>query len=708
MILSRTCIVLLAASVLACKPSGATTTPQPRAEETRERAWNMRVFATASAKESDFEAMLDALAQADFVLVGETHDDDQTHRLEKAIVEGLVARKPGKVVLSLEMFQRHVQPTIDAYLDAKIDEKAFLAAAQPWPNYRDGYRPMVEAAKRAGVRVVAANLPRDIQQKFAFDGKAALAKLSAEEKALFPPEIHPPRASYWARLESRLRDAGHGPVATADADARTYSVQNLWDNSMAAASVGAHAQGVTVVHVAGAFHVEYGDGIAAQIRSRKPDAKIVTVTIVPVDDLRLDDPLREPERADFIVYALADATGPNAGHLSVAVPSTLRYRLHAPAAGDDARPLLVWLDADGTSTDASLALWKLALGPDVVVAVVEPPHRERAADLRTTGRWAWPDTYADDQARIAGGVEKIVEFVGDRWTIDRARVVIAGVGAGASAALWTGLYGDIEGAHVVAVQPDEITRLGEAGLPSTKPPIADVVVLGEATRVAKATQTLALAKVDTHVEAPQASRLDAQAEALVRRGLKLEAAPVRDGETKLALTVDTPIAWQWAFLHARLLERDTGKRVEIVTKGAEPLAVRPDQFTDGHALPTAPGPFGGTTILVLPRGTKGKERAAWLELAHKDVIKARSRFASLKVVDEAELGATLDAIREAGKRNVLIVPAAFVVAPESMQALQQRTVGHANELTIAWLPGLGGDLARALAEKAEHPEAPAR
>jgi hypothetical protein len=160
-------------------------------------------------------------------------------------------------------------------------------------------------------------------------------------------------------------------------------------------------------------------------------------------------------------------------------------------------------------------------------------------------------------------------------------------------------------------------------------------------------------------------------------------------------------------LHARLRERDAAVPVELVSTpaaGAELLAVTPEQFADGRALPTAPGPFGGTTILVLPPGTRGKVRKAWMQLAEKDVLRARNRFASLKVVDDAGLPAALDAIRDAGKRNVLIVPAAFVVGPERMQALHRRAAGHADALDIAWLPGLGG----ALSETPEHREGPAR
>ena len=692
--------LLLLGLLTACTPASRDTGPtNPPVEE---RAWNLRVFATGAESETTFERMLDQLAEADFVLVGETHTDDQTHRLETAILEGLAARKKGKVVLSMEMFQRDVQATLDDYLAGKIDEAAFLEASRPWGNYRTGYRPMIESAKASGVPVVAANLPRSLQMKFAMKGKAAADGLSDEERGWFPAEIHPPAESYWARIQKRLRDAGHGMMASKDSpDARKYSVQNLWDNSMADAAVKAHAEGTTVIHVAGGFHVEYADGVAAQIRHRKPEAKVATVTLVPVTDLRLQDPLRDKERADYIVYALADAQGLNAGRLSVSVPSTLRYRLHAPPAGDEPRPLLVWLDWAGGSTKAAAQLWTAALGSDVIVAVVEPPYRETAPDLRVTGRWAWPDTYGADQGRVVDGVERIVEYLGDRWTIDPKRVVVAGVGAGGDAALWTALYGGLEGATAVAVQPDAVSRLGEAGLPSRTPPVGKAVIIADEARVAPATKTLELAGVETELEAPRLHEVRGQMEARLRAGLGLPARTLPTEVKQLVIPATTPVAWQWGMLHARLRERDGKARYQVIpaeADGAEVLAVKPEQFEDGMALPTAPGPFGGTTILVLPPKADAAERKAWLALGEKDVIKARSRFARLQVFAEADLGKALDAIRDAGKRSVLIVPAAFVVGPERMKALQAQTAGHDHELEIAWLPGLGGELARTIAK----------
>src|SRR3954464_4886861 len=51
-----------------------------------------RVFDTRQKGFGDFESMLADLARADAVFVGEQHDDENTHRLELALLEGLTRR----------------------------------------------------------------------------------------------------------------------------------------------------------------------------------------------------------------------------------------------------------------------------------------------------------------------------------------------------------------------------------------------------------------------------------------------------------------------------------------------------------------------------------------------------------------------------------------------------------------------------------------
>ena len=93
-----------------------------------------RVYDTRQKGFADFEGMLADLTRADVIFVGEQHDDANTHRLELAILEGLM-RRHVPLVIAMEMFERDVQPVLDQYLAGTITEEQFLKDARPWPRY---------------------------------------------------------------------------------------------------------------------------------------------------------------------------------------------------------------------------------------------------------------------------------------------------------------------------------------------------------------------------------------------------------------------------------------------------------------------------------------------------------------------------------------------------------------------------------------------
>src|SRR5437870_1519895 len=84
-----------------------------------------RVYDTRHKQFIDFETLLARVSKADLVFVGEQHDDPATHRMELALLEG-IARRRDSVVLALEMFERDVQPRLDAYLSGASSEAEFL------------------------------------------------------------------------------------------------------------------------------------------------------------------------------------------------------------------------------------------------------------------------------------------------------------------------------------------------------------------------------------------------------------------------------------------------------------------------------------------------------------------------------------------------------------------------------------------------------
>ena len=119
---------------------------------------------------------------ADVVFVGEQHDDPETHFAEFALLEG-IGRQRHRVVLSLEMFERDVQPMLDDYLAGRMSEADFLAKSRPWDRYATDYRALVMLARARGWPVIASNVPRPIASAVSRKGLAALDTLPPTSRA---------------------------------------------------------------------------------------------------------------------------------------------------------------------------------------------------------------------------------------------------------------------------------------------------------------------------------------------------------------------------------------------------------------------------------------------------------------------------------------------------------------------------------------------
>ena len=164
------------------------------------------------------DQMLADLAKADVVFLGETHNDDTTHRFERFVYDSLLRHRDSKVVLAMEMFERDVQSHVDDYLAGRIDEATFLAAARPWGNYREAYRPLVEAAREASAPVVASNFPRPLRMRMMREGTDVLDDLG-ENSEWAPREILPNSELYWKRTDNAVR--GHAEMMRADGRRRS-------------------------------------------------------------------------------------------------------------------------------------------------------------------------------------------------------------------------------------------------------------------------------------------------------------------------------------------------------------------------------------------------------------------------------------------------------------------------------------------------------
>jgi uncharacterized iron-regulated protein len=264
-----------------------------------------RVYHTASGEFRDLESMAAEAAKADVVFFGEQHDDYVTHWMQLALLEA-VDRRRDSVVLSLEMFERDVQPLLDRYLRYEVPEDSLLAGSRPWPKYAEHYRPMVEWARANAWPVIAANVPRRIASAIARGGLGVLDTLSSAERGFAADSIDCGRDRYFELFANTMREhvPGDTPEAKAASLDRYYFSQCIKDETMAEAIVGARNDSALIIHMNGAFHSDYALGTAQRVQRRRPDARIVVITGVPVADLDDIELPSDTSVAEWIVFTL--------------------------------------------------------------------------------------------------------------------------------------------------------------------------------------------------------------------------------------------------------------------------------------------------------------------------------------------------------------------------------------------------------------------
>ena len=304
--------ILLLAQVSQATPADrqpATTVATAEVAEAIDLTWTPhRVFDADRNRWTDLEAMAAELVKADVVFFGEQHDDPGTHAMQRALLEALARRRP--VILSLEMFERDVQPLLGRYLSGNVAEDSLLATGRPWPRYATDYRPAVEWARFHDWPVIAANIPRPIASAISRGGLAVLDTLGARRAHAAEAFECRSDGKYFDNFGETMRAHVPGDTDSAKAAAldRYYQSQCMKDETMAESIVRAraeHGPAPLIVHLNGAFHSNFGLGTVERVERRMPDAKLVVITAIPVASLDDVRPSRDDRKqGDWLVYTL--------------------------------------------------------------------------------------------------------------------------------------------------------------------------------------------------------------------------------------------------------------------------------------------------------------------------------------------------------------------------------------------------------------------
>lgn len=235
---------------------------------------------------------------AEFVIAGERHDQVAHHRLQARLLEEM-ASAGGPFAVGLEMVPWNLQAPLDRFSRGDLDVDGLFAALdwqRTWGHDADLYRDIFAIGQERGSRFVALNTPRDLARAVAKNG---IDGLSDEQRALLP-DMDLEDEKHRRELEAVFRHH-HPPTGSGGAFENFYAVQVLWDESMAQRSVEARERGAArVLVLAGVGHVAGYHGIPQRILRRLPDARLVTVLPVEVEEGE------SPEEAARLAVARGD------------------------------------------------------------------------------------------------------------------------------------------------------------------------------------------------------------------------------------------------------------------------------------------------------------------------------------------------------------------------------------------------------------------
>jgi len=264
-----------------------------------------RLF-TATGAAADYDQMLAELAQADVVLFGEQHNDALAHWLELQVAKDLLKlKKPGQLVLGLEMFERDVQPLVARYAAGSLADTALERQARPWPNYATDYRPLLQFARENHVPVVGTNAPRPFAQAVARGSLKALDKLPAADRALLAPL--PMKVDYeLPGYKNMAAMFGGDSKAHGGGAQNIIQAQALKDATMAHFIQTSRQDGQTLLHLNGSYHSDHHDGIAAYLRQYAPKLRVRTLSVVTQEQLQQLEK-EQVDVADYVVVVPADA-----------------------------------------------------------------------------------------------------------------------------------------------------------------------------------------------------------------------------------------------------------------------------------------------------------------------------------------------------------------------------------------------------------------
>jgi uncharacterized iron-regulated protein len=241
-----------------------------------------KIWAPKAKRFTSFEATIDRLVRARFILLGERHDNPEHHRIQARLVGAVMARGRRPAV-AFEMFRSDQQRAIDAHLATHPKDADGLGKAAAWssgwPAWKH-YAPIAKAALDLGAPLFAANLARGESRRIARQGLGALGPARRAALGLdrpVPGEILDGLGHDIVEGHCRLIPLGRtGPMARAQL-ARDAQIATVLAKAAGTGGDGA-------ILIAGAGHVRRDRGVPIHLaRIGATGGPVSVVTLAPIE-----------------------------------------------------------------------------------------------------------------------------------------------------------------------------------------------------------------------------------------------------------------------------------------------------------------------------------------------------------------------------------------------------------------------------------------
>lgn len=213
-------------------------------------------------------------AEAEVVLLGETHVNADHHRWQLQTLTALHAQRPN-MVIGFEMFPRRVQGALDRWVAGELTEQEFLRASDwnhVWNTDPNLYLPLFHFARMNRIPMLALNIETKLRRQVAEKGFYGVS-LEEREGLTRPAEPSQAYLDYLMPIYKQhdRKNKPAGEISQHDPDFRRFiDGQLLWDRAMAQVLQQAVNDSVAsgkplVVGVMGSGHVLHGFGVPHQL-----------------------------------------------------------------------------------------------------------------------------------------------------------------------------------------------------------------------------------------------------------------------------------------------------------------------------------------------------------------------------------------------------------------------------------------------------------